>query len=347
MSTNQPQKSNEEEVDLGSLFVIIGRGFSKFFNFIGSIFKGIFHAIILILIFIKENFLKIGIATLIGLIAGVFLEVKSPKKYGSELLIEPNFKSSLQLYNNINYYNDLVKQKDTLKLQETFNLTKAEAASLKKFTIEPIKNEKDIINAYDELILSVDTLTIKSYEFDKFKAAFTNYDYKIHKVSVVAEKSNVFDKLDDVIISSVVKNPYFNRLKELTNENLNRTDSVYKENLTQIDSLRKVYMQVMLDEAKKETSGTNINMSGEKETSKELELFETNRKIIYDLKSITKEKSNKYEVINVISNFQPVGYEIKGIAKNLAFQFGALGAALMIFYLLLLKLNMYLTNYKK
>ena len=53
MSTNQPQKSNEEEVDLGSLFVIIGRGFSKFFNFIGSIFKGIFHTVILFLIFIK------------------------------------------------------------------------------------------------------------------------------------------------------------------------------------------------------------------------------------------------------------------------------------------------------
>ena len=50
MSTNQPQKNNEEEVDLGSLFVIIGRGFSKFFNFIGSIFKGIFHAFIIILI---------------------------------------------------------------------------------------------------------------------------------------------------------------------------------------------------------------------------------------------------------------------------------------------------------
>lgn len=347
MSTNQPQKSNEEEVDLGSLFVIIGRGFSKIFNFIGSIFKGIFHLVILILIFIKENFLKIAIAALIGLIAGVFLEVKSPKKYGSELLIEPNFKSSLQLYNNVNYYNDLVKQKDTLKLQETFHLTKAEAASLKKFTIEPIKNEKDIINAYDELILSVDTLTIKSYEFDKFKSSFTNYDYKIHKVSVVAEKSDVFDKLDDVIISSVVKNPYFNRLKELTNENLNRTDSVYKENLTQIDSLRKVYMQVMLDEAKKETSGTNIDLGGDKKTTKEIELFETGRKINADLREIAKEKSNKYEVINVISNFQPVGYEIKGIVKNYAFQLGVLGAALMIFYLMILKLNVYLNNYKK
>lgn len=347
MSTNQPQKSNEEEVDLGSLFVIIGRGFSKFFNFIGSIFKGIFHLVILFLIFIKENIKKIGIAFVIGLITGVFLEIKSPKTYGSDLLIEPNFKSSLQLYNNVNYYNDLVKQKDTLKLQKTFNLTKSEAASLKKFTIEAVKNEKDIINAYDELILAVDTLTIKSYEFDQFKAAFTNYDYKIHKVSVIAEKSDVFDKLDDVIISSVVKNQYFNRLKELTNENLNRTDSIYKENLAQIDSLRKVYMQVMLDEAKKIQSGTNIDVGGQNQPSKELELFETNRKIFKDLKLITKDKATNYEVINVISNFQPVGYEIKGITKNYAFQLAGLGAALMIFYLVILKLNVYLNNYKK
>ena len=347
MSTNQTQKSTEEEVDLGSLFVIIGRGFSKFFNFIGSIFKGIFHAFIIILIFIKENILKIGIATVIGIIAGVFLEMQAPKKYASELLIEPNFKSSLQLYNNVNYYNDLVKQKDTLKLQETFNLTKAEAASLKKFEIQAIKNEKDIVNAYDELILAVDTLTIKSYEFDQFKASFTNYDYKVHKVTVTASKSNVFEKLDDVIISSVVKNKYFNRLKEFTNENLNITDSVYKENLAQIDSLRKVYMQVMLDEAKKEQSVTNIDLGGQNQSTKELELFETNRKIISDLRYIANEKSKKYEVINVISNFQPIGYEIKGITKNHAFQLGALGAGLMIFFLLLVKLNVFLNNYKR
>ena len=42
MSTNQQKENsknnNEEEVDLGSLFTIIGKGFSKFFNFIGNIF---------------------------------------------------------------------------------------------------------------------------------------------------------------------------------------------------------------------------------------------------------------------------------------------------------------------
>lgn len=345
MSTNQ--KNNEEEVDLGSLFVIIGKGFSKFFNFIGTIFKEIFGFIISILIFLKNNIIKIGVAGIIGLVIGVFLETRTPITYGSDLLLEPNFKSARQLYNNINYYNVLVKQRDTGALQKTFNLDKESAASLKSFEIVPLKVDGDLIDAYNDLILSVDTLTIKSYDYVDFKEAFTDYDYKVHKVTVIAEKNNVFDKLDDVIISSVVNNKYFNRIKVLTNENLNRTDSLYRENLTQIDSLRKVYMQVMIEEAKKSVTGTSIDLGGQKKTTKELELFETNRKITYDLEIIAKEKSQKYDVINVISNFQPIGYRIKGITKNKGFLLALFGAGLMIAFLLLIKLNKFLSNYKK
>ncbi len=347
MSTNPQNKKNEDEIDLGSLFVIIGKGFTKFFNFIGTIFKGIFHVFISILIFFKDNFIKIGIAGLIGVIAGVFLEVKSEKKYGSELLVEPNFKSALQLYNNVNFYNDLVKQKDTITLGKVFNLNMEDASSLKKFSIEPLVVDTDKINAYNDLILSVDTLTIKSYEYEDFKNSFTDYDYKVHKISVVATKNDVFNKLNDVIISSVVNNKYFNRIKELQNEDLNRTDSLYRLNLAQIDSLRRVYMEVMIEEARKQTTGTNIDLGGQKKTSKELELFDTNRKINDDLRNIAKEKSKKYEVINVISNFQPVGYEIKGITKNNAFRLGVLAIGFMTVFLLLLKVNRYLENYKK
>jgi hypothetical protein len=351
MSANQqPTNTNnnkEEEVDLGSLFVIIGKGFSNFFNFIGTIFIGIFNFIIAILIFLKKNSMKIGIATFIGFGAGVFLEVNSSSKYESNLLVEPNFESTRQLYNTINYYNDLVQQKDTVALQKIFSLDNASAASIKKFEIEPLVVDTDIINLYDDLILSVDTLTIRSYEYLDFKAAFTNYDYRVHKISVVAEKNNVFDKLDDVIIASVVNNKYFNRVKVLTNESLNRTDSLYRQNLIQIDSLRKVYMLVMLEEAKKQTAGTSIDLGGEKTTTKELELFETNIKINLELIDIAEEKSKKYDVINVISNFQPIGYEIKGVTKNQGFILGVLGGGLMIVFLLLIKLNKFLENYKK
>jgi len=351
MSTNQQKENsrsnNEEEVDLGSLFTIIGKGFSKFFNFIGGIFKGIFHFLISILIFLKENSLKIGIAAIIGLVVGFFLEIKSSDSFSSVLLVEPNYESVSQLYNNINYYNDLVVQKDTVGIQNVFNLDKETAASLKEFSIAPIINENDIINAYNDFVLEADTTTVNSYSFKEFKISFNDLDYHIHKINVIAEKNDIFNKLEEVILSSVVKNKYFDRVKELTNENLNRTDSLLRQNLGQVDSLRKVYMQVMIEEAKKQSNGTSIDLGGEKRSTKELELFETNRKLNSELIDVISSKSNMSEVINVISNFQPIGTEIKGATNNYAFLLTVLCAGLMTLFILLRQLNNYLNNYKK
>ena len=351
MSTNQQKENsrsnNEEEVDLGSLFTIIGKGFSKFFNFIGGIFKGIFHFLISILIFLKENSLKIGIAAIIGLVVGFFLEIKSSDSFSSVLLVEPNYESVSQLYNNINYYNDLVVQKDTVGIQNVFNLDKETAASLKKFSIAPITNENDIVNAYNDFVLEADTTTVNSYSFKEFKISFNDLDYHIHKINVIAEKNDIFNKLEEVILSSVVKNKYFDRVKELTNENLNRTDSLLRQNLGQVDSLRKVYMQVMIEEAKKQSNGTSIDLGGEKRSTKELELFETNRKLNSELIDVISSKSNMSEVINVISNFQPIGTEIKGATNNYAFLLTVLCAGLMTLFILLRQLNNYLNNYKK
>jgi hypothetical protein len=345
MSTNQ--KNNEEEVDLGSLFVIIGKGFSNFFNFIGSIFKGLFHYFISILIFLKENYVLIGSGALVGLVAGFILELNSTDTFQSSMLVAPNFKSAQQLYNNVNYYNDLVKQKDTVRIQNTFNLDKESAISLKKFSIKPVINENDIINAYNDFVLEVDTATVSSYTFNAFKATFKGLDYKVHEIQVISEKNDVFSELSDAILSSVVENKYFNRARKLSNENLDRIDVMYRGNLLQIDSLRRVYMQVMLAESKKEFIGTNIDLGGENSTTKELELFDTNRKINKDIQKITVDKSEKYEVINLLSDFQPIGSEMKEVTRNKALQLAVLGAVLMMSMLILIKINKYLIHFKK
>lgn len=345
MSTDQ--KNNEEEVDLGSLFVIIGRGFSNLFNFIKGIFTGIFLSVVKGLVFIRKNFRTIGIAVIVGGIIGGLIEFSKTDSFESHLLLEPNFKSTRQLYNNVNYYNDLVKQKDTAGLAETFKLDKSTAASLKKFVIEPIVDGNDIINSYDGFVSSVDTTTIKNYTFVEFKTSFTEYDYRLHKVTVTSTQNNVFDKLNDVIISSVVNNNYFNRIKTITNKNLNRTDSLYRQNLIQVDSLRNVYMKVMIEESKKQTSGTSIDLGGQESKTKEIDLFATNREINQDLEKIAIRKSTEYDVINVISNFQPIGTEVKGVTKNYIILLASLGGALMIFWLLLRQLNTYLENYKQ
>lgn len=344
---SKEKKSKEEDIELGSLLILIGKGFSKIFISIASIFTGLFHRGILVLLFFRSHLRKLILAALIGAGIGSVIEIQTTPTYGANLLVQPNFNSARQLYNNIQYYNELVKQKDTIMLSNAFDISTKSAASLKRFEITPVKNENDLLEAYDDLILSVDTITAKSYSFSQFKNTFTKYDYKVQNIHVMAKQNAIFTKLEKGIISSVIENDYFKKVKKLNNENLNRTDSLLRKNLTQIDSLRQVYMQVMLEEAKKSTTGTSIDFGGERKSTKEIELFEANRIINNDLKGLVIERAEKTEVLNIISGFQPVGYVIRGIDKNYITLLAGLGVGLMFFVLLMLKLNKYLNNYKQ
>jgi hypothetical protein len=345
MSTKK--QNNDEEVDLGSLFTVIGKGFKNFFNFIGNIFKGVFHRLILILLFLKLHILKFSVAVLIGGIVGFFLESNKETKFSSNLIVKPNFESTQLLYENINYYNDLVKQQNTKHLASIFKIDTSKAAALRKFEITPLMNSNDIINAYDNFILEVDSLTVKSYDFDNFESSFTDFDYLVHNIEVQATVSDIFSELENTIINSIEKNTFFNKIKNLTKENLNTKDSILKANFIEVDSLRSVYMRAILEGAKNNSNGTNIDLGSKSNITKENDLFEIDRKIIYDLSQTYEDIATKSDVINIISNFKPEGSEIKGITKNLIFIMAVLGFLLTLFIILLFDLNKYLEDYKK
>ena len=146
---NIPQ---EDEIELGSLFKIIGKGFQNLFKAIGQFFKMIFHYLILSLLFLRNNALKLGIAIIIGAALGLYLDLTKPKKYSSTMIVEPNFKSAQQLYNNVNFYHELVKQKDSILLGEIFQIPVNEASKLKGFYIEPIKNEHEKYEYFNNFI---------------------------------------------------------------------------------------------------------------------------------------------------------------------------------------------------
>ena len=341
------KNNNEEEVDLGSLFVIIGKGFKKFFNFIGSIFKGAFHFLIITLLFFKEHLLKIFIAGLLGFIFGSYLDYTKGVIYESKMLVKPNFSSTKQLYSNILFYNDLVYQKEYELLMETFQINQEEAESLREFSIEALTNENDIVISYDQLALSVDTLAINDYDFQSFKKAFTSYDYFIHEIKVTSTQNKIFKKFDEIILSSILENDYFKKVKESENSNLDRSYNLYDKNISQIDTLRKVYEKVLLEDAKNSTSGTNINLSGEINEHADIELFKINRNLDSYLTEINEKKSDKDKIINVISSFQKVGNVSGGILKSSKFIYFSIGFIAMVFILLLMKLNTFLDKYNK
>ncbi|TCP27951.1 hypothetical protein EV195_101110 [Tenacibaculum skagerrakense] len=341
------QVKENEEVDLGSLFVIIGKGFNKLFTSIGNLFKKLFYILIEALLFLKSNIIKLGIAAIVAGLLGLFLEYKTGTKYESSIYVKPNFNSARQLYHNIQYYDDLVKQENFNSLSKIFNISEQEARSLKKFTISPVLNENDILTSFDDLIKSIDTASVKSYSYEKFKRNFTEFDYKTHQISVISLKNDIFSSLSVPIISSIINNDYFKNLKVNKKENLRRTDALLQKNLQQTDSLLELYKQVLLEEAKKVSGGTTIDLGqNNKSSDKELKLFDTSLRLNEKLIDVNDDLSEKSEVINIVSNFQPIGHKVREIEKNKGFQFALVGFGLMIIGLLLIKLNAYLESYK-
>lgn len=344
MSTNQ---SNNEEVDLGSLFKVIGKGFSNLFKAIGNFFKAILHNIVLFLIFLRNNALKLGIATIIGGGIGLFLDLTKSPVYVSEMIVKPNFKSTQQLYNNVNFYNELVKQKDSTVLAEVLSITPHEASKLKGFYVTPIRNKNEKLELFDEFVQEVDTTTVKNVDIDEFKASFTDFDYKYHTIVVKSELNTIFDKISKPIISSVENNSYFKKQKAINDENLVENEKLLKKSLTEVDTLRNVYNEVLLAEAKKIEQGTNISLAESSNKRGEIELFNQRLNLGKELIENNKDKAETSDILNVVSAFNKVGAKERGVFKKYTFLLAGLFFSLMVLLILLGQLNSFLTTYKK
>ncbi|TVZ56203.1 hypothetical protein OD91_1483 [Lutibacter sp. Hel_I_33_5] len=345
MST-QPNKT-EEEVELGSLFIIIGKGFSKFFNFIGSIFKGIFHFFIQILLFFKEHIIKFVIAITLGAIVGFIISKDDVEKFESKLIVQPNFNSVKQLYSNIEYYNQLILHKDSITLSNKFNLPFNKVASLKGFSVKPIINSKDVIEAYDEIVQQIDTFSIKKYTFLDFTKSFTKFDYKLFEVIVKSTNSQIFTKLTDVIINDVSENEFLKLLKNASEKNYKRIDSIFLSNLARVNNLSEAYQKALIDDAKIISQGNSLSTASRDGKIREIELFNVSKRFVDFLTENNEEFANNSKIINVVSNFQSVGKISGGIFSNAILKYGFVAFILMFVFLLLKKLNKYLNEYKK
>ncbi len=344
MSTNQ---MNNEEVDLGSLFKVIGKGFQNLFNTIGQFLKAIFHYFILLLLFLRNNTLKLGIAMFVGAAIGLYLDITLPKQYSSTMIVEPNFKSAQQLYKNMNFYHELVKQKDSILLAQTFNISVNEASKLKGFYIEPIKNENEKYEFFNDFIQEVDTTTVRNINIGEFKKAFTDYNYSYHQIKVKSLSNTIFEKLSLPIISSIENNPYYKYQKKINDENLLQNEKVLLKSLQEVDTLRKIYNEVLITEAKKTELGTSITLDQGVKKTNEIKLFDKRLELNEELIDSNKEKAETTEILNVVSTFSRVGVKERDLLKKRTFILGVGFGVLMLVFVLFRQLNSYLVNYRK
>lgn len=343
----QPQQS-PEEVDLGQLFKLIGRGFDRFFRFISNIFKGIFNLLILFLIFIQKHFIKLAIVGIVGLAIGIYLDINKEPRFISTMVIEPNFNSVQQLYNNVNFYNELADAKDSIALAEALDISKKEAASLKELLVESYSDENQKIQLFDKFVRSLDTTTQKTLDLESYLKNFNSFDARFHTITIIASDNSIAKEIQSSIINSISRNDYFNLQKNISDINIKLQDSLYKKQVTEIDSLQLLYKKVMLKEADKAMEGTNISLGeNAKESNKELALINKMDELKSSLVLLNEERANKASILNVISEFPRKGVEVKGFLNSYKFLVPCILLGFTFFVLALISLNAYLKNYKK
>ncbi len=348
MNDNLGKQQPSEEIDLGQLFNAIGRQFDRFFRFIGRIFNGLFGVVLLFLFFIQKHFLKLLAVVIIGFVLGFILDKKKDPIYISSMVIEPNFNSVQQLYNNIGFYNELAKAKDSLSLSEALNITSKEASSIKKFSVESYSDENQKIMLFDEFVRSLDSITKKAIDMKAYLKNFNSLDARFHTISVIASDNKVAKQFQPAIISSISNNSYFNLQKDISDSNIELQDSLYTKQIREIDSLQLLYKRVMLKEAERSIQGTNITL-GEKGTqnNKELSLINKMEDLQKGLVELNIERGNKSNILNVISDFPRKGVREKGILKSYKFLIPSLLLMITACILMLVSLNKYLKNYKR
>jgi len=347
MSKESPQPQKSDEVDLGQLFKLIGNAFDRFFRFIGNIFKSIFDVIILFLLFLQKNFIKLVIVGIIGVVVGFYLDTTMKPIYISTMVVEPNFHSVQQLYNNIDFYNELARAEDSSALAEALKITKKQASTIKKFKVESYSDENQKIQLFDRFVRSLDTTTRKAIDMKAYLENFNSFDARFHTVSVIATNNRIAKKLQPMIINSISGNDYFNLQKYISDVNIKLQDSLYNKQIKEIDSLQLLYKKVMLTEAGRPMQGTSINL-GENgsDDNKELALINKIEELKTSLVELNEERANKSSILNVISDFPDKGVRQKGILKSYKFLVPCVMLILALLVFMLLSLNRYLKNYK-
>ena len=341
-------ESQEDEIDLGNLFRIIGQGIKNLFIAVGKFFLYIFHFIILLLIFLKRNTIKLGLAVLIGIFLGYVLEYVNPPKYASALVLTTNYGSGVQLYKQIDYLNELVMKKDTISLARALQMNPKEVSQLKSFDVEAYQPKKNLYKLYDEYLRNTDTIYTRGFSFADFKKRMDEINFHYHEVVVKSNLKTIFRNVS-VGLKNLVENDYYKYLRDLKTSELNQKLHTLKKNLVQIDSLRSRYKKVALNESQKSNSSSvlEISQSPIEDNRNDIELFKTSGEILDQIEKLNNEIIISQNIINIISDFDEVGVLDKKITGKKYFQLGVLFGVLMLVFILVIQLNKYLDNYKK
>lgn len=354
MSENTTPTPQNEEVDLGQLFKIIGSVFDKLFKLIGKILNGFFLAFVWLVFFIRKNIIFLAVAAIVGFGFGLFLEKTSKPIYKSSITIKQNYDTGDDLYDLINYSDGLVGQNDYNTLHNLLSLSESQVSSISEFDVEPLVSNNEKLRAYDSYIKTLDSTVATMLDYKTFLKNNKDSKYKYQQVIIKSNERKNFKLVFEKIVENVNTNTFFVREQEKEVKELENRKNTINNLLVKSDSLQNLYQRVLEKDNKTDASSEiGITFEGDagKNKTKEYELYLNDGKLRREIVSIEREIAEKEEIIEVVSSKQESGIiynkiEVFGLLIPSKSFFSLIFGGLMFFILGLLKALKFLERYK-
>ena len=325
MSTNSKKPNQNEEVDLSTLFKLIGTAFDRFFNFFNRIFKNIFLLFVWLIFLIKKHIIVLFSALILGYLIGLFIAKTSDPKFESSVVIVQNYSSGQDLYSLVKYYNDLIRQKDLETLGQILELDAETTASISHFKITPLISGNNNLIVFNDFLLDIDTLASPKIEYNDFVENIEDNSYKYQKITIQSTLNSSYKPVFSKILKSINSNPYFINEQKKDIIELTKTKEALESSLIKSDSLKNTYKRVLEQELTSNNSseiGITLEGSTAKKT-REYELYLKDLELQRELVETTRSLLDKEFIIEIISSKQDTGVtsdkkEILGIKLPLS-----------------------------
>jgi len=227
MHSNNPIKSDYEEIDLSQISKRIG-------NFFESISTKLFRGIL----FIKRNIIIIGVLLILGIGLG-FLYDKNFKKYDNFIIVTPNFGSTDYLHSKIDLINSKINENDTVFLKETVGLR--DIKKVKKIEIDAINDVYKFIDNKPENFELIKLLAEDGKLEEVIEDYTTSKNYPYHLITFSTSEPTTEQKTVQPILDYLNNTAYY---KSLQNEQINNIRLKMSENdsvISQIDGVLKSF----------------------------------------------------------------------------------------------------------
>ncbi|MEO1487547.1 MAG: hypothetical protein AAFU57_17525 [Bacteroidota bacterium] len=225
----QPQNQSSDEIDLGQLFQLIGRGFNQ----LGLGFLKLF-------LYLKKRALIIGGLAILGVVVGYGLNQITEKKKKIEVIVKPNLDSENYLYDVVAEIQSNIKSKDTTFFND-LGIRNMDLAQF-KISVNPIEQDKSKKVDIDYLEL-LEKFQNNAQFSDVIRAEITKQSALNHRIEFLFNDAEEGQNFADKVMMYINSSDYFKELIDISNSN---SETRLKENellIQQIDSLIVGYTQ--------------------------------------------------------------------------------------------------------